>query len=436
MSAWIGGRRTYLAACTLALAVVIAVYANHFRNGFHFDDSHTIENNAYIRDVRNIPLFFQSARTFSAIASQQSYRPLVTTTFALDYRLGGGLNPIVFHATSFALFLAQCIAMLFLLLRLLDRAQPHRWNRWLALFAVTWYALHTANAETVNYIIARSEIMSTLGAVLTLLLFSGTGRTRRWMLYLVPAAAAVLAKEQGAMAASLLFFYVALFECELSLGQLLRPRHFAAVVRATWPAIAVCGGLVVMSARLADTWIPGGTSRISYLLTQPFVLMHYAITFLLPLNLSADTDWKPITNPFDDRVLIGIVFIACALGAAAVASRRRETRPITFGILWFFLALLPTSSIIPLAEVVNDHRMYFPFVGVVLAAACLLGVVLMRRETLAAMRGWTKQQGLDAPRVLHSMLESRLPRAASLAAPCRRRSGQLHAAARVVRLPA
>src|SRR5262249_41109425 len=152
---------------------------------------HTIENNAYIRDVRNVPLFFKSAKTFSSNPSHQSYRPLVTTTLAIDYRLAGGLNPIAFHATSFTLFLTHSIAMLFLLRRLLDSAQPHSRNQWLALFAVSWYALHTANAETVNYIIARSEILSALGVILALLLFARGGRTRDWALYLLPAAAAV-----------------------------------------------------------------------------------------------------------------------------------------------------------------------------------------------------------------------------------------------------
>ena len=30
----------------VVLAAITAVYANHFHNGFHFDDAHTIENNA------------------------------------------------------------------------------------------------------------------------------------------------------------------------------------------------------------------------------------------------------------------------------------------------------------------------------------------------------------------------------------------------------
>ena len=38
-------------------AVFLLVYANHFDNGFYFDDSHTIVENHYIREIRNIPLF-------------------------------------------------------------------------------------------------------------------------------------------------------------------------------------------------------------------------------------------------------------------------------------------------------------------------------------------------------------------------------------------
>ena len=94
--------------------------------------------------------------TFSALPSNQSYRPLVSTTLAIDYRLGRGLDPFVFHLSSFVFFAAQCVVLLFLYRRLMDLARPHPLNRWLALFAAAWYGLHTVNAETVNYVIARS----------------------------------------------------------------------------------------------------------------------------------------------------------------------------------------------------------------------------------------------------------------------------------------
>jgi tetratricopeptide (TPR) repeat protein len=224
--------------------------------------------------------------------------------------------------------------------------------------------------------------------VLAVLMFARGGRARQWALYLIPAAAAVLAKEQGVMAAPLLFMYLALCEYQLSVRALLQPRQVAAVLRETWPAFLVCAAIVVGGLRLATTFAPGGPSRWHYLLTQPFVIVHYVSTFFLPVNLSADTDWTAIANPFDDRVLIGVLFCAFAVGRAAVASRRRETRPVAYGILWFFVALLPTSSLVPLAEVMNDHRVYFPFVGLTLGVAWALGLLLIDRQRLPAAGRW------------------------------------------------
>ena len=371
--------RAYPAACALAIGLLAGAYANHFHGAFHLDDFHTIVNNLFIRDVANIPRLFVDPRTFSALPANQSYRPLVTATLAIDYRIGGGLRPEVLHATNFGLLVLQCVAMLVLFRRLLDMSRPHAWNRWVALFAAAWYGVHTANAETVNYFIARSDILSTFAVVLTVLMFTSRGLARTWRLYLIPAAAAVFAKEQGAMAAPLLFLYTGLFERQLSLRALLRPREMRAALRETWPAFVVCGAIVVAGIRLATTFAPGG-SRWPYLFTQPFVLLRYAWTLFVPIGLSADTDWHPVANAGDPRVWIGALFVVVALWAAWWTSQRKATRPISFGILWFFVALAPTSSLVPLAEVTNDHRMFFPFVGATLAVGWAAALVLMRRE--------------------------------------------------------
>ena len=75
----------------LLLIALVAAYSNHFHNSFHFDDAHTIVTNAAIRELRNIPVFFRDAATFSSLPSNQSYRPLVSTLLAIDYSLGHGL---------------------------------------------------------------------------------------------------------------------------------------------------------------------------------------------------------------------------------------------------------------------------------------------------------------------------------------------------------
>jgi hypothetical protein len=365
-------------ACAAACLLVALAYANHFRNDFHFDDDHTIQTNAHIRDVRNIPRFFADASTFSSLPSHQSYRPIVTATFAVDYAAGGGLNPVVFHATSFGLFALQCLLLYALFARLMDLAGADPANRWTALFAATAYGVHPANAETVNYIIARSEILSTLAIVGAFLLFLRGGASRRYALYLLPAAAAMLAKEQAAMFPPLLYAFVAVVERQRSIVESLSPREIVATLKETWPAFAVCGALAILGQRMAPSFIPGGASRLHYLLTQPFVIVHYVAEFFLPLTLSADSDWQPVGSALDPRVLVGILAIAGLVAAAAYASRWRETRPIAFGILWFLIALLPTSSVVPLAEVLNDHRTYFPYVGLTLAVAWSLRLLAAR----------------------------------------------------------
>jgi tetratricopeptide (TPR) repeat protein len=354
--------RRFLVACGLAAVATAAVYSNHFRSSFHFDDAHAVEQNLFIRDLRNIPRFFTDARTFSALPSNQSYRPVVTTSLAVDYAIGG-LDPVAFHADSFILFLLQGALLVVLFRRALSG------NLWAALFGASLFALHAAVAETVNYVIARSEILSTLGAVATVEVWAHWPRLRRYGLYVVPAVLGVLAKEQGAMAAPLLFLWVGLVERDDSVAALLRPRALLSVLRATWPAFVACGAALALAMRMAPGWVAGGSSRIEYLLTQPFVMLRYAALFVVPVGLSADTDWRAVESVLDPRLAAGLAFVAAAVWLAVRASRTPATRPIAYGILWFFVALLPSSSVIPLAEVTNDHRMYFAFVGLALAAA-------------------------------------------------------------------
>ena len=352
-------------ACAAAILLTAGAYANHFHNDFHFDDTHTIQNNAFVRSLRNVPRFFTSAATFGTKPSNQSYRPVVTTTLALDYWRGGGLDPLAFHVTNFSLFLVQCALILLLFRRVMDRAVPGNDNRWVALLATTWYAVHPANAETVNYIIARTEILSTLGVVLALVWFARGGAARRYHLYLIPAVLAILSKESAAMFAPLLLLYIVCVEPELS-------------PTAALPAFFVCFATAGGAMWMATTYSPGGSSRWRYLLTQPFVIVHYARSLFLPTRLSADTLWPLVTGVLEPRVWIGVGFIAAALTLAWRASLRRETRPIAFGVMWFFIALLPTSSVVPLSEPMNDHRMYFPFVGLILAVVWAANLAVMR----------------------------------------------------------
>ena len=383
----------YLSAIVL-FALLWIVYSNHFHNGFHFDDSHTIQKNTYIYNTSNIPLFFKDAKTFSTLPSNQSYRPLVSTSLAIDYKLGGGFKTengeikpnIWFHLSTFLWYIFQCVLMFFIFLHIMNISLKHVWNPFIALFATGWYALHTANAETINYIISRSDVLSTVAVVASMFMYIFLPKLRKFYLYMIPAIIGMFAKETTSVFIVFLFAYIFLFEENRSLSDFFKIRH----LKITWKTIvkilpvAIIFSLLMyfIIKHIPATFTAATNSKFSYLITQPFVIVHYFNTFFLPMNLSADTDWKPLTNIFDDRVLVGTTFLIFLIVVAFFTSRKKELRPVTFGIIWFLVALLPTSSIIPLSEVMNDHRIFFPYIGLTLSVVWMLGYLIIKNEKI------------------------------------------------------
>ena len=200
----------------LAVVIVlltVAAYSNSFHNSFHFDDSHTIVNNLFIRNIANIPLFFKDSTTFSSHPSNQSYRPVVSATLAMDYWLGKGQgDTFYFHLSMFILFLVQGLLMVFLYRRVFDFAGSRNASTVTALLAAGWYLLHPANAETINYIISRSDSFSAVFIVLCFVMYGSSQFCKKWHLYLIPLALGMLAKPIAFIFPVLLLFYIFLFE--------------------------------------------------------------------------------------------------------------------------------------------------------------------------------------------------------------------------------
>jgi tetratricopeptide (TPR) repeat protein len=379
-----GSNRILAIAGVLLLLLLTATYANHFRNDFAFDDAHTVRNNIYIRDLTNIPRFFRDATTFSSNPSNQTYRPLMPTLFSLDYRLAGNrLDPFYFHLDSFVWYVLQLGLMFIFFLHLFDRAYAHRWNKAVALIATAFYGFHTANAETVNYLSARSDSLSTFWLIVAFVLYFKLPKTR-WHgagLFLVPIVIGSFVKQSVLVFPALLFFYALFFEDDENRDDLGFRRILAVGLKTALPSLLLCGLLYGLQAYMTPaTFTPGGTSRFEYLITQPYVMLHYFENFLLPMWLVADTDWVPFQSVLSLKFFAGALFIALMLGAAWITHQKREWRPVAFGIIWFFVALLPTSSLIPFAEVINDHRTFFPYIGLVIALVWGIAFYLYRED--------------------------------------------------------
>lgn len=335
-----------LLAIAAAIALILAAYWNSLHNSFHFDDSHVIQTNLFIRDLANVPKFFTDAHTFSSLPQNSTYRPLVTLTLALDYARGG-LDPLPYHVTQVALLIATFAMLVAFFVPIV--------GEWPARLAATLFCVHTANTETMNLISARSELLSTLGLLGSFLLYQRSAFARRTLLYLVPLAIGALAKAPVVVFAPLLFAYAVFIDRE-------PPRRAA---RIALPSLILGIALLVfLNAMNAREWVGGGGSPWRYAITQPYAWLHYFRLFALPIGMTADTDWTTFAHWYDVRAIAGYVFVALLMFAI-----RRAKPVVAFGLAWFAIALLPTSSFFPLAEVVNEHRVFFAFIGLVLALA-------------------------------------------------------------------
>lgn len=359
----------------LLVALVFLTYSNHFNNEFHFDDSHVVVNNPYIRDLANIPRFFADARTYSVFPTDQNYRPFISVSLAFDYWFGRGLKPFWFHVSTFCWFLVQLGLMLLLFRRILDAARPEGSNpggpnEWAALFGTALYGLHTALAETVNYVMQRGDVFSTVAVISGLLVYISFPALRRYGAYLVIPFLGVFAKEPTAVFPAILFLWIWLFEED----------HFIkSLIRCIPAAVSTGAAAVFVVSMQPASYNPGAQSALNYRLSQPAVLASYFGRFFLPVGLSADSDRVPYLSALHPDALKGFVFIACLIGAIFLCRQWRQARPIAFGLAWFVIACSPTSWV-GLAEVENDHRMYFPFVGLALSVSCAAWLLVQSRQ--------------------------------------------------------
>ena len=362
---------------------LVITYSNHFNNPFQFDDDHTIVNNTWIRSVKNIPKFFVDASTSSSLPQNQGYRPGVTMLNTIDYCIAKrnpfkiaidnefsatlGLRPFYFHFSIFICFVLQLILMFFLFKKIIDQVVNNKWNKYFALFIVAFYGFHTALAETINYIISRSDSFSSLMVVLSFVLYVYFPAKRKYLFYLIPYIFGFFVKETALMFAPLLFIYIILFEKQIDLTKLFTKGNGKKIINAfvtIIPAILLGVASFILSTMLTSkTTVRAIISPIDYLITQPFVMVQYFKTMFLPTELSADSDWGPLSTIINIKFFMGVMFILGMMILAFKTSQKAETRPISFGIFWFFIALLPSSSIFALSEVLNDHRIFYPFIG-------------------------------------------------------------------------
>jgi Flp pilus assembly protein TadD len=351
--------------CAIAVvAAGVATYANSLSRPLGFDDVATVQLNTQIRDLTDWRALLTPPREYPV-----GGRPLVNVTFALNYAVGG-TNPFGYHVTNLALHLLCALLVFGLVRRTLlviggawtSRATPAAW-----ITALIW-TVHPLNSEVVDYLSQRTNSMMT-GAIL-LTLYAGVraaavSRPRSWLALGVAACTFGMAcKETMVVAPILVLTYDRVFLFS-SVRAMAPRRAYYAALGGTW---AVLGVLLLQDARAPgngfDTAI---TSTWTYLLNQAVVIPHYLRLIVWPDALVLYYGWvQPLT--FGDVWLraLGLAGLLAVTAWAVVRHPRVGCLPAMA-----FLALSPSSSLVPIAaEVGAERRMYLPMV-----ALTALGVI-------------------------------------------------------------
>lgn len=369
--------RAWLGVVVL-LTVVAAAFANAIDNGFVYDDQILVVEDPAVR----LPL--------SAGSEGLYYRPLRTLSYRLDHAMGG-LDPRVFHLTNVAYHAVTVLLVATLLARF--GSSPLATTLGALVFAV-----HPVQADAVTYVSGRRDVLCGLFYVLGVLAYL---RHRR---------------EGGAGALVLAFaaYVLAILTKEMAITMpvacLLADRWLArrgvasrAVVRVGRRELVLLTGLLLTGALALAATYGGhivhlaterpwhGGSLGTNVATMVRVWAKYVQLVVWPGTLSADYSYDafPVSvTVFDPRAL-GSAAVLAGLAVGGWASWRRGGA-IGLGLAWGAVALLPVSHVIPFRELLAEHYLYVPMVGV---ALCVAGIADAALGTWPARRVWIAAAG-------------------------------------------
>src|SRR5262249_2157756 len=107
-----------------------------------------------------------------------------------------------------------------------------------------------------------------------------------------------------------------------------------------------------------------------YFFTQCRVIWTYLRMYVLPIGLNLDPDVPISKTILDHGAVFGLLGLLAAVGLAIYYRKRYPLA--SFGFLATLLLLAPTSSIAPLRDPQAEHRLYLPFIGLLLITAEVL----------------------------------------------------------------
>lgn len=365
--------------------VVGASYANSLNGPFLFDDHKNIQAN---REIRIDRIDLESLK--QAAKPNPTPRPFAYISFALNYYFTG-LNVWWIHLTNVIIHLANGILVYFLAIVVLQKILELERDNELAfgnetsesgyqnqvliasLAAALFFVAHPVQTQSVTYMVQRMSSLCTsfylLGVFAYLFARNASGLVTRvaWCVGVLVCWILALGTKQLAVTLPLAILLIEWLVFRKGERNWLAKSSIYLLLIVLMMAIV---GFVFKGPELPKLLTRGYTRRnftlAERLMTEGRIMIHYVSLILAPfpsrLTLVYDYPiskslFDPITTILSWLTIFSAIFFACWNAA--------RFRLVAFAILWFFLHLAVESTFIPL-ELIYEHRLYLPLVGVVM----------------------------------------------------------------------
>lgn len=351
----------------LLLCVVVLGPVVNYGYIYYDDDKHVIEN-PLVRDLTGPGI----VRMFTRF-SVSSYYPVRLLSLALDYRFGG-TDPRGYHLTNLLLHFFNIALLYYLSLRLFRRKNPapHAYGPTVGAFVTAvLFAIHPVVVEPVTWISGREELLMTCFALVAFHAYlssldSTVSPRRRAMLYAAVLLCGTAACMSNVLGALLPFLFLAHGVC-LG-GEKRRVKDTLVRTALLWPVAAAAIWLKLLDPAVAHVDVAGITAQdmpnalriqtVLHVYAQNLQTLFFPHNLLTPYLNVVPRGWS------QPSVLFGLAAVILT-GGLIVAMRGHRT--VLFGLLWFLVALAPSSSVVPHHLLRADRFLYLPLAGLALA---------------------------------------------------------------------
>lgn len=351
-----------LAGFALLLAIINGLaYSNSFQTGWHFDDGPNIIGNP---DIQISDLSWESLSQ-AARSSPGGKRPLSYLSFALNYYFCGP-EAVSFHVLNLLIHILNAVLVLRILslvIMVAPGALPSS-ARLLAFLGAALWSTSPLQTQSVTYVVQRMNLLSALFSLVSFWFFLQwkfkARRTIHLALCIVCWLAALASKENS----FLLPLCFVIFDWAFGERRLIGPRKLLVGTAAFGLLVGFTFWRYDLAQKIRTDYSTREFTLKERLLTQPRVVAFHLSQMLLPLpsRLALRHEVEKSTSVISPVTTLPSICLLVLIAGAAFFCRQRA-RAFSFWILWFLINLAVESSFLPL-ELIYEHRMYLPSIGI------------------------------------------------------------------------